>query len=158
VLDSYANRRRRVTVAGRTQIAEGNRSDRDVHVYSICERTGDPRIVVLDISDATSACPERIRGSPTGTRIGRTNQSEARRKGYRLRRAGYHNPGILHRLSQSIEHVPRKLQHLIEEENAVMSQAHFAGAWNGATADQPRAGDGMMWCPKWPHSFVYLAL
>jgi hypothetical protein len=51
---------------------------------------------------------------------------------------------VFHWLAQSVEHVSRKFQQLVEEEHTVMSEADFAGSRRGSTTNQSRVRDGVV--------------
>jgi hypothetical protein len=99
-----------------------------VHIYSVGERTGYSCVVPIDVGRSTIARPAWICCSAARARVRRAYQSETRGKRDGLRRTRDYNLGILHRLSESIQHVPWELQHLVQKQDAVMSQADLAGA------------------------------
>ena len=83
---------------------------------------------------------------PQGHGIHRADQHEAGRKRKRHRRAGQRDRVIFERLPQLLQDVTRKFRHLVEEQDAIMGQAHFAGPRGPRTAsDQPGIGHGVMW-------------
>src|SRR5690348_6553644 len=89
--------------------------------------------------------------------IGRADESEPRRKSYGSSSAGDDDVAVLHRLAKPFENRSRKLEHLIQKENSMMSEADFTGTWNPASADQARARYRMMGRTKWagaPHDCI----
>src|SRR5258705_8484533 len=116
-------------------MGESNGTDRYVHVYPVGKRARDPRVVALDVSRTAVARAGWICGPATRARVRRADQGEARGKRDGLCRARDYDLCVLHGLSESIQHVSRKLQHLVKKQHAVMSQAHFARARKRASAN-----------------------
>jgi hypothetical protein len=109
-------------------MAESNGANCHVHVYSVGKWTRNARVVTFDVGCTAVATPGWIGRPAARARVRRAYQSETRRKRDCLCRTRDNDPGILHRLPQSIQHMPRKLQHLVQKQHAVMSQADLAGA------------------------------
>ena len=107
---------------------ERNGANRHVHVYSVGKWTRNARVVTFDVGFSTVAPPGWICRPAARARVRRAYQSETRGKRDCLRRTRDNDLGILHRLSESIQHVPRKLQHLVKKQHAVMSQADLSRA------------------------------
>jgi hypothetical protein len=137
-------------------MAESNGADRHVHVYSVGKWTRNARVVTFDVGCSAVALPAWICRPAARARVRRAYQGETRGKRDGLRRARDYNLGILHRLSESIEHVSRKFQHLVEKQHAVVSKTDLARPRKGASTDQTSARDRVMGRPERPHSFGYV--
>src|ERR1051326_9123605 len=77
----------------------------------------------------------------TRTRIHRTNGGAAGGIGERGGGAGEGELAVFEGLAHDFEHFALELGQLVEEENAVMSEADLAGPGDRATADEAGIGD-----------------
>jgi len=123
-----ADRRGRIATASPAQIAEGNGTHGNMHVNSVGQRTRNAGVVAFNVHTAATAGSTRICGSTTRTWIRGADQGEAGWIGHGLGCARDDDLCVLHRLPQSIEHVARKLEHLVEKEYAMVGEAHLTGA------------------------------
>jgi hypothetical protein len=57
---------------------------------------------------------------------------------------GQGHEAVLQRLAQRLEGVPAELRELVEEEDAVVGEAHFPGTRDAPTADEAGVGDGVV--------------
>ena len=85
-----------------------------------------------------------IAAEPARAGVHGGHQHEASRIGERREGAGDRDVAVLQRLPQHLEHVALELRQLIEEEHAVVRQAHLARPGDLAAADQARVGDGVV--------------
>src|SRR5206468_3713047 len=99
---------------------------------------------------ATDAGPRRLAGVAAWAWVHGRNQREPRWKGHAQRGTRDHHVTIFERLPQRFQRPAWKLQQLVEEQHAVMRQAHLARAWISAAANESGGRDGVMWRPKWP--------
>jgi hypothetical protein len=69
------------------------------------------------------------RTTATRTRVGRADQLEARRHRHPfVVDAADHDPALLERFPQPVEHLDLELAHLVEEEHATVGERDLAGA------------------------------
>src|SRR5205823_9358377 len=62
-----------------------------------------------------------------------------------------------HRLPEAIQNVPRKLEHLVQKENAMVCEADLARTRQGSTADKSGGRDRMVRRPERAHAFTHTA-
>ena len=109
------------------------------------KRTGELVAVQLHPVGSTDASAHPVAFEPARTRVGGGHEREPRRELHRSHGAGDHDAAVLERLSQSFDGVAAELGELVEEEDAVMREAHLSRPHVGASpAEQPDGGDGVM--------------
>ena len=104
-------------------------------VDAVGQRARESRPISRDVGRRADA---RAAGAtqPAGTRIGRADQLEARRKGHRVRRPRDHHSAILQRLPHRVEYMTRQLQQFIEKKHATVRETHLTRTRPRATADE----------------------
>ena len=96
----------------------------------------------LRIAALRGAAPFRIaEAAAAGARVHRGDEHELRGKSHRAGGAGNRHRAVLQRLAQDLQRAAAKFGQLVEKENAVMREAHFAGARIRRAADQARVGN-----------------
>lgn len=87
---------------------------------------------------------------PARTWIHRSHKHELGRERHAARRPRNGDLSVFQRLPHHFERGAFELRQLIEKQNPVVREAHFAGRWNGGAAEQPDIRDGVMWRAKGP--------
>ncbi len=75
----------------------------------------------------------------------RTNREGNRRE---IRARGQNHVAVLQGLAKGLEDVPPELRELVQEEDAVMGQAHLPGTGDSPTPDQTPVADGVVGGPE----------
>ena len=107
-----------------------------MQIDAIGERPRQACAMSFEIGHGTSTVAIIATGVAARARIAGGDEREARGKAYGTRRARHDHHAIFQRLSQRLERVTWKERQLVEKQNATMGEAHFAGAWPSAAADQ----------------------
>src|SRR5262249_44242243 len=116
----------------------------DVDVEPIEQRPGEPPEVG---AARLRRAPARARGVPevpAGTAVRRADDEGARRKPRPRLHPRDADPAVFERLAKRLGGVAPELRKLVEEEHAVVREAHLAGARRFAAADEPGFADGVM--------------
>src|SRR5580704_18574416 len=92
-----------------------------------------------------SGIAEKAAGA--GIHGGGEHEAGGEAEGKRGARDGH--ASVFERLAHHFEHVALKFRKLVEKEHAIVAQGDFAGARDGAAADQSGVADGVMRRTKW---------
>jgi hypothetical protein len=145
----------RISVGAATEVLQGNRPDRHVHVDSVRQRTGDPRVVPVNVGGSAVARARRISGASARAGIGRAYQRKARWKSHRLCGTRDHDACVLHWLAQSVEDVSGKFKHFVQKQYTVVSKADLTGSRLRPTSNQARARNRMVGRSERPNAFAH---
>ena len=115
--------------------------DLDVQVDAIGHRPRQPRAVGLGAAGRAHAPAHRVAVEAAGARVARADQQRAGREAGAHHRPGDVDAALLERLAQRVEHRGREGADLVEEEHAVVGEAHLPGARQPAAAHEPGRRD-----------------
>jgi hypothetical protein len=115
-----------------------------VDIDAIEERAADFCNVALDDRRSAVALTGPVVEIAAGAGVHGGGEHEGGGEGEGHGGAGDGNVTVFERLAQDFENVAGKLGELVEEEDAVVGEGDFAGAGNGAAADEARVGDGVV--------------
>ena len=126
------------------QRVERQRRDLDGQIQPIAQRARQPIAVARHLRRRAAALARRIAGEPARARVHRADEHEAGGEDRRARRAGDRHAPFLERLTQHLQDVAAELEHLVEEQHAVMREADLAGTRLRSAADQRGVRDRVM--------------
>lgn len=135
-LDHMAKRRRVVAVVFASELAEGDGGDFDVDVDTVQKRAGDFAHVAFDLDGGAFAAADVRAVVAAGAGVHGGDHNEVGGKAERALGAGDGDGAFFEGLADHFEDVALELGEFVEEEDAVMGQAEFAGARIGAAADE----------------------
>src|SRR6476469_4191436 len=115
-----------------------------MEIDSIEQRSGNALPISLHLTRTAAAFAFQIAEVTTRTRVHRRYQHEFARESDAPGRSRNSNASILQWLAHHFQSGTMKFWELIEKEDAIMRQAHFARVWNGAPAEQPDVANRMM--------------
>ena len=142
--DARADGRRRLAAGGIAERVDRQRRHVDGEIEPIAQRPRQAIAIAPEEHRRAAALARRIVGEPARARVHRADEHEARRKDRRARRARDRHAPLLERLTQHLQDMAAELQHLVEKEDAVVREAHFAGPRLRAAAHERRVRDGVM--------------
>ncbi len=143
-LDHVAKRRRVVPVGFASELAEGDGGDLDVDVDTVQKWAGDFAHIPLDLDGGAFAAADVRAVIAAGAGVHGGDHNEVGGKPQRALGAGDGDGAFFEGLADHFEDVALELGEFVEEEDAVMGQAEFAGARVRAAADERRAGGGVV--------------
>ena len=94
------------------------------------------------------ALDPRIAAAAAGAEVHRRDQPESRREQRTAAHPCDGDDAVLKRLPQRLEHRPRELRQLVEEEHATVREADLARAGDRASADHGRGGGAVVRRPE----------
>src|SRR5687767_996649 len=97
-----------------------------MQIDTIQQRSRQPRSISLDLILRTRARARRMAKIGAVAGVHRRDERESRWIGHDRRRASDHDAPVLQRLPERLERVARKLEQLVEKEDAVVSETHLA--------------------------------
>src|SRR5579885_70092 len=151
--DARADFRRTFSARTLPQFAVLHGGHVDVDIDAVEQRPGNFRDVALNHRRGTGALARRIVEEPARARVHRCGQHEAGGKRQRHGGTGDRHRSVFKWLAQHLQHVPRELGQLIEKEQAVVCQTHFARTRDSAAADQARVCYRVVRSTEWPHAY-----
>ena len=107
-------------------------------------RVADALAVFLHFDRTPSARPLLITGIPAFARVHGGDEHEVGGEGHGAGGAGDGDPGVFQGLAQDFEGLAAELGEFVEEKDAVVGDADFAGRRVHAAADQADVGDGVV--------------
>src|SRR5687767_10154624 len=107
-----------------------------MEIDAVEQRSGDLAAISQDLRRGTTAGLVGIRRVATGTGVLRGHQHELRRESDRAAHARDRHPAVLEGLAEIFERRARELREFIEEQDAAMSEAHFARFRPRTAADE----------------------
>ena len=120
------------------QLLDLHRRHFHVQVDAVQQRAGDAAHIALDGQRRAGALVARIGGKTAGAGIHGRHQHDVGRVSHRYLGPGDgHLPG-LQRLAQHFQHILAKLGQFVQEQHAVVGQAHLTRFGYGPAADQAR--------------------
>ncbi len=123
---------------------------RDPQVDPVAQRAGHARrVAVGDAGACSGSAVGSLPAMPARARVHRRDELEAGRERSSARPdPDDRDAALLERLAERLEHVPVELRQLVEEQDAVVGQGHFAGRQARAAADHARVGDRVVRRPE----------
>src|SRR6187402_1330041 len=115
-----------------------------VNIQAIQEGAGQPRAVAFARLVRTPTRQARMAEITTGAWIHRADQQWPGGKARPCAHSGDVDEAVFEWLAQCLQSRAPKLGQLVQEQNAVMSQADLPGAGNVTAADQARLADRMV--------------
>lgn len=134
--DARADIEARLGVARGFEFVEGDARDFDVKVDAVHNGTGNPRLVAGGLAGRAGAEAFGITQVAAGAGIHRGDQDETRREVKGSLGAGDRDVAVFEGLSKVFEDTFGELTEFIEEEDATVGEADFAGLGEGTATDQ----------------------
>ena len=122
----------------------------NMNIDPVQQRPTHLRHIPLNHRRRADTLPRFIVEIPTRTGIHRRRQHKPRRKAQTHRRPRNRHMPVLQRLSQHLQHIPRKLRQLIQKKQTIVRQRNLARPRHHASANQPGVGNRMVWRPERP--------
>lgn len=113
-------------------------------VYAVEQRAGDAVAIGLDLFGRATAFAFGVAIVAARARIHGGDDHALGGEGHGTGRAGDGDASVFERLAQYLQRAAFKLRQFVEEEDAVVGDADFAGGGIGAAAEQAGIGDGVM--------------
>jgi hypothetical protein len=121
----------------------------DVDIDPIEQRPAKPSAVGSNSIGATEAAVGAVAAVSARTWVGRGHEHRTGRKARGSTDPRDRDGAVFERLPKRFERRPAQLGQLVEEQNAVMGEADFAGANGIAATDERDVADRVMGRPKW---------
>src|SRR5262245_40837890 len=120
-----------------------------MQIDAIQQRAGNALSITLHLNRTATAFAFQVAKVATRARIHRGNEHELRGQSDAARSARPRNFSVFELLPHYFQRGSFEFRQLIEEENAVVGQAHFTRAWKRAAAKQTNVADGVMRGSEW---------
>lgn len=149
-LDAVANWGGAFFGARAGDVAIFNGRNFDVEIDAIEQGSGDSLAITLDLERSAAAFAFQIAEVSARTRVHRGDEHELGGEGDAAGGAGDGDFAVLERLTHHFEGGAFELWKLIEKEDTVVGEAHFAGLRNGGATEQTDIRDGVVRRAKGP--------
>lgn len=133
---------------GGSKVFVADRGHLDMEVDPVQDGSRDPVPVALNPVASAGASPQRIRCEPARTGVHCRDEHEPGGIGEGHGGAGYGYAALFHGLPEQVDDVSAEFGEFVEEEHAVVGQAHLAGPRYVASAYEPGVGDGVVRRPE----------
>ena len=120
-----------------------------MEVDAVEQRAGDALAVVLDLSGGTAAIALGVTEVPAGAGVHGGHEHEVGGEGEAARGPRDGDAVVFERLPQNLEGGPAEFGQLVEKEDSVVGEGDFAGAWIGASAEEPGVRNGVVGGAEW---------
>ena len=126
---------------GPPQFLDGERRRLDVEIDAVEQRAADARAVALDLRGRAAALMARVAEVAAGAGVHRRDEHEAAGQRDLAGAARDGDLAVLQRLAHDLERGAFEFRQLVEKQHAVVGEGDFAGAGDGAAAEQADVGD-----------------
>ena len=132
----------------RGQFPEGHRGHLHLEVDAVQQRPGDAGAILLNLLGGAGAGPPSVAVIAAEAGIHRGHQHEAGREGDGAGGPGDGDHAVFQGLAQHLQGGALEFRQFVQEEDAVVGQAHLPRPGGGAAADEPGVGDGVVRRPE----------
>ena len=146
-IDACPDRGRRLS-GRRRELLRARPRHRDDEVEAVEQRPRDLLAVARDPLRAAGAVGGGIAAASARAQVHRRDETKAGRKERMPTDPRDRDDAVLEGLSQRLEHRPRELRQLVEQQDAAMREARLSGPWHRAAADDRRRRGAVMRRPE----------
>src|SRR5680860_275452 len=114
------------------------------------EQDADPLVIASHLGGGAPASLTSLSREPARARVDGRHERAARRELHGAALATYGHKSVFQRLPESFQHIPGKLNHLIQEQDSKVCQRHLPRTRNRSPSHNRRAGCAVMRCPEGP--------
>lgn len=131
-------------LGGGAEFVDGEGGSLDVEVDAVEERTADAGAVALDLRRRAAALVAGVAEVAAGARIHGRDEHKAARQGDLAGATRDGDVAVFEGLAKDLQGAAFELGEFVEEEHAVVGEGDFAGAGDGAAAEEADVGDGVV--------------